>query len=309
MDTNEVVITPADEIATQIVNSLAKDDPPSAPAPTQNLEQKATEDGNNIQTTPPKDETTKTEPQASKASETEAWLALTEQQQKLAKAQAEFEAKAKELDAKLDKVNKYEEAKKRSKEDPLALLEENNLTFDELTQFVLNNKSQTPELKVKAIEDLVKALGKKLEDSITQLRAEEAQRKQANTDEALKHYKQELKKAISAKPDDYELIIANNAFDTVYEVQKVYWEQNGTDLPVEEAAEQVERFFYQQGEKLLKAKKFAPKPKVEEASDPVKPSTTLSDSAMAAPIVSPSESKRLSLEESKKNAAKLIRWD
>lgn len=307
MNENGIVITPIDDIATEIVNSIPKNDTPSVPSPAPTAEVKAAEENTPTTVIPTPAETEKqAEPQKP---ESDAWIKISEQQQKLAKAQAEIEAKSKELDAKLDRVNKYEEAKKRSKENPLALLEENNLTFDELTQFVLNNKNQPPELKVKALEELVTGLGKKLEDSIGQLRAEEAQRKQANTDEALKHYKQELKKAISAKPDDYELIIASNAFDTVYEVQKVYWEQNGTDLPVEEAAEQVERFFYQQGEKLLKAKKFAPKPKVEEASDPVKPSTTLSDSAMSAPIVSPSDSKRLTLDDSKKNAAKLIRWD
>lgn len=168
------------------------------------------------------------------------------------KALLEREKSIKEQSSKFEKFGSLLET---AKENPLALLEEAGLTFDDLANYVLSQgKEKDPASEVmKRLEALE---SQRAED---QKRAEqkELDRQKAYVEKAITEYRKDLDGYIAANPDDYELILANNAQDDVWEVVEEYFYETGEILAPEQAAKQVEDYLVAEAEKLLKSKKLA----------------------------------------------------
>lgn len=126
-----------------------------------------------------------------------------------------------------------EELQAKAKSDPLGFMEEFGLSYNEVTKFILDpetSKKKSEELSTK--EEL--ALLKK---ELDQQKVEKAERE---AQEKIDQFKSNIRTELSKDMEKYELINANEDYDTVYEVIYQNYQQNGSLLSLDEAASLVE---------------------------------------------------------------------
>lgn len=202
---------------------------------------------------------------------------------------------------------------------PMAILQSAGFSFQDVTNWVLND-GKKPE---PTTDDRIAQLERQLEAE-RQARLDDAKRKESDTiEKTISQHKATIKSAIDTAGDEFELIRAHEAYDTVFDVIENYFLETqketgqGQILSIEDAARQVEEYLDSQAQRFMKTKKYAPKPQepaptgaTPEASAPgQKPqvSTTLTN-RMVNPAPAPREADWLSEEESKRRAAAMIRW-
>jgi len=252
-------------------------------------------------------------PQAKPESDPGEWAqrfaTLQRQQRKLVQEQQAFKRQQDEYQAKIQAYNAYEEAKKNARTNPHALLESLGLTYKDLTDYYLNDTKPTTEQELRLLKEQIDADRKAREDEKT---AQEAARHEAVID----GFKAQIQSHVREKSDSYELIgVTPGGDDLVLQVIEEHWNQSGELLDLDVACQHVEDYLTEQAKPILSLRKFAPPPKVEQPDDkaaqrqqePVAPSFTLTNQGTAAPATT--RSSYLSDEESKRQAAALIRWN
>jgi hypothetical protein len=244
---------------------------------------------------------------------------LRQKEAEIANKQLEFEKKIKEYE---EKLKTYGDLEEQLKLNPLkALKEKYGKSYEDLTQIALNEGNPTPEMILQRIREEIEAktnsrieeLTKKLEEKEKREADEEYQQKEQN-------FLKDLTNFVNTNKEKYELVVANNAVDMIYDVMKEHYnktlelEGEGRTLSYEEAAEQVEKHFEEELEKYVNLqkikKKFAEssdkKPAVKEPNSSSGQSVTLTNTLSQQ---APKADRKLSNEESIKEVAKLLRWN
>jgi len=218
----------------------------------------------------------------------------------LNKRLAELEGKSKDTEGKL---KTFEQA---FKENPLKALKERGITMEQLIEMQMNDENPTVDMKMKRLQEEIesKALSK-IEELEKKLREKEEMEANQRYEQAVNGYKAEIGNFVKQNADTYELIAANGATDLMFEVAENFYQQNKTVPDIKEVADAVEAHLEEEAKKIFELKKFKqtsqPKPQA------TKTAPTLSNTSAA--NVPSNGSRKLSAEESLREAAKLIRWD
>jgi hypothetical protein len=211
-----------------------------------------------------------------------------------------------------NKYRAYEEEERLAKDNPLKWLEKRGLSYDKLTQLALNDGAKPAEMQVQELRE--------------QLEREKQEREERETERAKKDVEYKTQEFLSgvdefltANSDTYELL--RNHEDgpgLVLEVMNVHKQKHGRVLSVTEAAEFIEKHFEGELEtKYGKIKKIRnkfgtppadPAPPVVPAAPALRTQSPTLTNNQAASVATPSTQKVLSLEESKREAAKILKW-
>jgi len=241
------------------------------------------------------------------------FAALSRKEKQLRAREQEMNTRLKDMEAKLAAKEAEVSSKfidpARFKKEPLKVMEETGLSFQQLAEMVMNDGKPTQDQALSEVEARMQAKLKEYEDKLAAKEAKEAKERH----EAQLHaFKVQLTDFVNTT-EDYELIRAEDATSLVYDVIEAHYNktadesgQNGEILSNKEAADAVEAYLLENAKKLTQVKKLQP------AAAPAKPAekkaaTTLSN-AQAAQGATMS-AKRLSDEESKAEASKLIKWN
>ncbi len=218
-------------------------------------------------------EPTKTEPKPDPMSSKFAALARKEREARRMAAQAEQRMQDAEARAKAaeERVSRFG----RLKSDPLGVLKEEGLSYNDLTMHALGAKPEEviDPVDAKLNERLAKFTPEL--EKLKQLEAEQAQYREERRMMALDKMNQEIHTAVVTGGDKYEIITAlgQEGLDTVRDVISEYYAANKKILTYEEACDMVEGYYESYAESFTKTKKiqskFAPKAPVA----PTKPST------------------------------------
>jgi hypothetical protein len=172
----------------------------------------------------------------------------------LSKREKEILAKSRAIKEKESYINEYESAQKLAKENPVKLMEKFGLTYDQLTNFILDAKDSEDNSLEKKVSDLEARLEK------DRLAKEELEREAAEAadQQIIEAYKSQIKSHVDANPDACEMIRLTDNYDLVFEVAHEHYDQTGQILKAEDAIKAVEDYLTKEAEeKILKAKKFA----------------------------------------------------
>lgn len=237
-----------------------------------------------------------------------------EREARIAKQEAEWTEKQKSKEASDSTL--LEEFKAN----PVAFSEKHGVSMEHMAEIITNNNNPTAEMKMRRELDKEKAEFKKWQEEINnkftakeqaEKDREEKQRVDAE-EKAIAGFKGQIEEVVKAKPDQYELILANNATELVLDVIKAHYDATleksatgqGELLTIDEAAEHVEKYLEDEAKKILELKKFKQTSKPNEQDSKTAP--TLSNDLSTQ--TSQSSGKYLSDDESKRAAAKMIRW-
>jgi hypothetical protein len=156
---------------------------------------------------------------------------------------------------------------------------------------------ELPDLKQES-EDPIKSMKQEIED----MKREKQQKEQQ---EAINTVKGQISSITSQDKDAYELINAFDANEMVFDLVLDHYREHQEELDYREAANQVEKYLEDQIKRASSTKKigslFQPKETQVKETSP-----TLTGSMVSSPIGT--ASRRLTEDESKAEAAKLIKW-
>jgi hypothetical protein len=248
------------------------------------------------------------------------FAALSRREKGLLEKERKIKAMEEELNGRSGKVNSWEERVKGLKQNPAAfddLLSEAGISFEDYLNNKLGIQSEEKQLTP---DEMYKKLKEEMEGNFKKLEEEKKQQIEAQNAQTIDNFKTEVSDFITTNADKYELINYQGDFDLVYNVVEEYFHKEGEILSIQDAADLVEKHLEEivDGANKLKkiASKFAPKvevqPKLEVAPKPEavrepKISPTLSNDLNSKS--STSSNPTVSIEESKKRAAQLLRWN
>jgi hypothetical protein len=180
--------------------------------------------------------------------------AIRSKEMALKNAEAQTRSRLAELEAELAKAQSL---RKMAKENPWDYLKAADLDYNYLTEYALNNQKPPVETKLAQVEhdlqEKLQAYIKPLEEKLRVAEEREASAK-------LHQFKADISQHLAAKTDDYEMIVANDAQEMVFETINQYAEQHGKLLAIDQAAKMVEDFLTEQARAILpkvtKAKKL-----------------------------------------------------
>ena len=169
---------------------------------------------------------------------------------------------------------------------------------NKLRELLGASPDELPDLKTPEADDPIKSLKQELEDMKRQ-KQEEDQHK------AINEVKSQINSIVSQDKDAYELIHAFDAKDMVFDLVLDHYREHQEQLDYAEAAKQVEAYLEGQIKKASSTKKIS---SMFQPSQPQgkEPAPTLTGSMVSSPVTG--TQRRLSEEESKAEAAKLIKW-
>lgn len=243
------------------------------------------------------------------------FAALSKREKQLIDRERAIKTESETFKAEQVKMQKVVDAIAKGKENPVAVLEAAGITYDYLTRFILNNNKVDPEDKLSILE---KKIEEDKQERLSKERArEEAEVKAQETyiEQMIDSYRKETHQHILSNPEQYELIIANDAKDEVFSLIVEHFAETGQIMPPDEAAQKVEEYLFKEIEKtILSSKKFASKlaPVKEEAtkapSKPKVPPKTLSNNLVMSDPVGSNTEKQMTREERLKAAASKLRY-
>ncbi len=140
-----------------------------------------------------------------------------------------------------------------------------------------------------------------LQKEIEDLRKE---RENEKREQATSQLKGDIKALVTSDKDAYELINAFDSADMVFDLMVDHYREHQEELDPKTAAEQVEKFLYDQVQKATGTKKISSLFQSKET--PKEPSPTLTGNSVSSPHGT--APRKMSYEESLANAAKLIKW-
>lgn len=200
----------------------------------------------------------------------------------------------------------YQDEQKLLNENPLEWLSKKGITFDKLTQLALNDGKKPAEMQIQ-----------ELKESLERERREKEEAEKTNAQKAYENQKQsfitEIDEFLNQNKDTYELtFVAADASTMIYDVIEQHYLKNKRVLPVKDAVEMVEKYFETEvDEKYMKLNKIksklAPKEPAPAPAPEGRQSPTLTNS-QASSVPTPATNPVKSIDESKREAAKLLKW-
>lgn len=201
----------------------------------------------------------------------------------LAKKERQLQQQMQQLKLQQAEVDKYKSARETALQNPLEALKQLGLTYDQITQFMLNGQKPTPELEMQGIKQEIEKL--RTEQADKERKQVEQQQAQAKADyqRTLSEFDQEVQDFVKSNSEKYELTSMYNGEAIVRATIEQHFAQTKKIMSVEEATELVEKYFEDQVTAAQKTKKFQAKQSPKEASQPKKemgskqPTPTLSN--------------------------------
>jgi hypothetical protein len=263
------------------------DAPATATAPVQGTD-KSIETAVSNQTPAEPNKTTETKDQFAEKLEL-----LSRKERAIYKAKQQTAQERKQLASEKAEYEAWKAAKAKAKENPLDYLKNAELSYDDLTQFMLNGGKPTPQDEVKSLRGELEEFKKQQieERNAQKQQAAAAQQQQEAT--LINDLKDEIKSVIANNSDTFELLATRGAEDEVFnhlrdsfKLAFMKWNEDGRRGPPpapmkpEDAAKEMEEFYEKETERLAQTKKMSAKYQQAKVDPGQKkgPSPTLSNS-------------------------------
>lgn len=170
-------------------------------------------------------------------------------EQALKAREAALAAREAELSAKDDQYKQGYVSKDRLKQDVLSVLAEAGLSYDDVTQQVINQQPRNPQVdrELSELKAEIQRLNKANEDGQKQSQARQDEQYQA----AIQQITRDTQDLVKNDPDTYEAVAKTNSIRDVVELIERTFKEEGRVMSVEDAAQEVENYLVEEGVSTL----------------------------------------------------------
>lgn len=164
------------------------------------------------------------------------------------------------------------------KQDPLRVLEEAGVTYEELTQHVLNPPARDPRVDtvVSALEAKIASLEEKLSQSENTYKEEQTKAIEV----ANRQIKADVVSLVN-QGEEFEMVKSMGYYDDVVDLINQTFQKDGIMLSVEEAAQEVENYLVEEALKVTRLSKI--KKQLEQSQQAAKTATATQEDKPATP--------------------------
>jgi sulfur relay (sulfurtransferase) DsrC/TusE family protein len=150
--------------------------------------------------------------------------------------------------------------KDRLLQDTLGVLQEAGLSYDQLTQLVMNPPSQEALINMQ-LQNKIKELESKLDSRFNSFEESQKAAQSKQYEQAINQMRGQVKNLVAQDADTFELINAHgdDALESVVRYVEDYYKETQQVLSIEEAAKAVEEYLFEESQKLLALKKIKSK--------------------------------------------------
>lgn len=180
--------------------------------------------------------------------------AIRAQAQKVRAEQAAIKAREDAIKAKEAEMLGQYIPKSRLSEDPLSVLSENGVSYDVLTQKILNAPSPEQQELNRTISVLKQEI-QSLRDEQTKNQKQYQDKQTQDYQQAIKQIKTEVVELVKTN-DTYEMVNSTNSVDDVVELIEKTFQKEGIVLSVDEATQAVEDYLTEEAIRLAGLKKI-----------------------------------------------------
>lgn len=146
-------------------------------------------------------------------------------------------------------------ARDRLKTDTLAVLAEEGVSYDELTQAILNQGQYQQDPQTKATIAKLEARLAKQEEALQKASESAAEQQTAQYKQAVNEIRENATQLVKSDPA-FEIIKETGSVNDVVELIEETWKQDGILLSVEDAAREVEEYLEKEALKISRIKKL-----------------------------------------------------
>lgn len=209
--------------------------------------------------------------------------ALAKKEAAIVKRQQELKRLEEELKGKQQQYSSWEEKKSKAKTNPLEALQELGLSYEQITQYILNDKKATPDMEVASVKDEIAKIREEFERKQKEEREQIEQHTKAQQEQQIAQFKADLGDYIAENSEKYECLAmeGDDAVELIYDTIRTDWqtklekyEEGGRIgrppkvMSTEEASELVEKFYEEKADKFFSLKKFSSKYQKAESAEP-----------------------------------------
>jgi hypothetical protein len=199
-----------------------------------------------------------------------------------------------------------------AKSNPIALLEQLGIDFNDLVDLKAKGGKDSPDLKYRELEARIERAERERLEAIEQSKQREQEQLTAHQQAAVDQFKKNLHSFLEENSAEFEFITAAKATDDVFDYIEKYFKHTGKILEFKDAAMKIEARLEQEAEQLLQLKKIqsklGKKPDVNLSEEPFRKSPQRVTLTNALAAESSPQPKKISREESLAAAAKLIKF-
>jgi hypothetical protein len=197
---------------------------------------------------------------------------LTRKQQNIWREQKKFEAERQKFEQERKEYEAWKQKKSTAKQNPLEYLSEAGLSYDELTNFMLNGGKPTEKDELAALRDEFNRLREEQAKEKEEIKNQQTQAQKQAEAQAIESFKEEITSFIEQNKEKYELSAQREAtediFTTINDAFTIAineWNKNGQEgempkpMSIQEAADVVEDFYEKEVLRLAQANKLKTK--------------------------------------------------
>lgn len=156
-------------------------------------------------------------------------------------------------------AKQFEERKAKARLNPVEALQDLGLSYEEVSEFVVNDNKPTVSAEVQAVRDEIERLRQEQrEEKELARQASEARLKQEQ-ESVIQRFNEDAMSFVTSNANKFEFTIANGGEHYVPEIIEKHFHETGELLSIDKAAEIVEAHFEEVAERVARAAKFKAK--------------------------------------------------
>ncbi len=167
----------------------------------------------------------------------------------------EKERIAKEREELQTKYGKYMQLDQQ-KPDPLTLLQQYGYSYEDATQFLLNDNKPTAEHQVRSVKEELEAFKRQQAEEKQKLLEEQKRLAEQEEQEVKSQYRSSIDDFVEANKDEFELCYLFGGQQLIYDTAEEYYNRTGKIMNLKEVAAQVEDYLADEAKKIRQTKKF-----------------------------------------------------
>lgn len=197
---------------------------------------------------------------------------LSKKERTIWRERQRVEQMAKQLEAEKAEYEKFKGLKAKAKTNPMDYLSEAGLSYDELTQFVLNGGKPTEKDELQSLRDEFNRLREEQANEKKQAQEQQTQAQKQAEAQAIESFKEEIGEFIKSNEATYELSAQRDAVDDIlttindsFVISMNEWNNNGRVgqapklMSIKDAADIVEEFYEKEVLRLAETSKLKAK--------------------------------------------------
>lgn len=162
-----------------------------------------------------------------------------------------------ELARQADEIRAFQAAKSQAALDPISALKQLGLTYEQITEYVLNDNKPTPSAEVMSLKQEIEEFKRQTQEERQQQEMARRQMIEQEQRQIIDNFHQEVGEYVSQHSETYELTALYGGAKLVSDVIEESFRRTGKLLTIPDAAKMVEEHYEDLARKAQATKKFA----------------------------------------------------